>query len=60
MLRNQTIHASRAKLERDAVVAIRSLEVLDGEVDVRALREAREWAAAHRDELLATWESFKA
>ena len=60
MLRNQTIHASRAKLERDAVVAIRSLEVLDGEVDVRALREAREWAAAHRDELLAVWEGFKA
>ena len=46
--------------ERGAVVAIRSLEVLDGEVDMRALREAREWAAAHRDELLAVWEGFKA
>ena len=60
MRRIQTIRPTKAKPERGAVVAFRSLEVLEGEMDARALREAREWAAAHRDELLAVWEGFKA
>jgi hypothetical protein len=37
------------------VIAIDTLEVLSGAVDTGALKEARAWATAHRDILLAEW-----
>jgi hypothetical protein len=42
--------------EHDASIAIESLELLEGRLPDRAFRLAREWAALHRDELLANWE----
>jgi hypothetical protein len=42
--------------EHDASISIETLEVLGGSVPKRALRLAREWAEAHRDELTANWE----
>jgi hypothetical protein len=41
-----------------AIVAIRTLEVLDGKVDRRALREAKEWAEANYDRLWTKWREF--
>jgi hypothetical protein len=41
--------------EAKAVVAIRTLEVIDGEVDRRALREATDWAEANYDRLWEAW-----
>jgi len=42
--------------EFEIEVAIASLEVLDGRLPSRALGLTIEWAAQHRDELLADWE----
>lgn len=41
-----------------ALVAIATLEVLDGEIDRRALREARDWVRGKQAPLLALWEEF--
>jgi hypothetical protein len=38
-----------------AVIAIDTLAVLSGAVDAKTLDELRDWADAHRDELLAEW-----
>lgn len=42
--------------EHEALIDIRSLEVLRGSLPPRALALVREWAAAHRDELMENWE----
>ena len=41
-----------------ALMAIRSLEVIEGEVDARAEGEAKTWAAANVDRLWAAWQEF--
>jgi hypothetical protein len=41
-----------------ALMAIRTLEVFEGKVDNRALREATEWAEANYDRLWAAWREF--
>ena len=41
-----------------ALLAIRTLEVIDGEADARALREATDWATENRARLWAAWEEF--
>lgn len=43
---------------REAQVAIASLEVMRGEVDRRAMREAREWAESNRTLLWSKWEEL--
>ncbi len=42
--------------EHEALIDIRSLEVLRGSLPPRALALVREWAAPHRDELMENWE----
>ncbi|MFN0114491.1 MAG: DUF4160 domain-containing protein [Paracoccaceae bacterium] len=42
-----------------ALMAIRSLEVFEGEVEPRAERGAREWAGVNRDRLWSAWEANK-
>ena len=42
----------------DAMVAIASLEVIEGEVDRRAMNEAKDWAEEHRAVLWAKWDEF--
>lgn len=41
-----------------ALMAIRTLDVLAGDVDARAEREARDWARDQEENLLALWEEF--
>lgn len=43
---------------REAEVGLKSLEVLKGDVDRRALREALEWARENEDFLAETWDDF--
>ena len=43
---------------REAQVRLGSLRVLNGEVDTRALTEAREWARRNEDFLKETWDDF--
>jgi len=42
--------------DREAVLVVGSLEVLNGALPIRASRLVKEWARRHRDELLANWE----
>lgn len=42
--------------ERDASIAIATLDVLEGSLPGRALGLVREWAKLRRDELMANWE----
>jgi len=44
--------------EAEAQVALASLEVVQGKVDRRAEREARDWAERNRDLLWLKWEEF--
>ena len=44
--------------EASALMDIRSLCVLEGNVDRRAEREARDWAEANRAQLWAAWQEF--
>jgi Domain of unknown function (DUF4160) len=44
--------------EQGALMAIRTLEVFEGNVDTRALREAKDWAEANYDRLWAAWREF--
>ncbi len=39
------------------VIIIETLAVRDGQLPRRAMAMVREWAAAHREELLANWQS---
>jgi len=41
--------------EFNAVFAIESLEMLEGDLPVRALRLVTEWAELHKQELLDMW-----
>lgn len=41
--------------EHEAVIAIQTLEVLDGRLPSRALAMVLEWAFAHREELMTNW-----
>lgn len=40
-----------------AILDIRTLEVLEGQLSRRALRMVLEWAHAHRTELMSNWEA---
>lgn len=42
--------------EHEALIDIRTLEVIRGHLPRRALALVLEWASAHRDELLEDWE----
>lgn len=42
----------------EAQVRLSTLDVMEGAVDRRALREAREWASTNKDLLQTTWSSF--
>jgi hypothetical protein len=44
--------------DAEAQMALASLELMEGSVDRRALREARAWAEEHRDELWAKWDEL--
>ena len=44
--------------DAEAQVAIASLDLMEGSVDRRALREARDWAEQNRDTLWAKWDEF--
>lgn len=44
--------------ESEAQMTIASLSILEGAVDRRAEREAREWASANRATLEAKWREF--
>ena len=46
--------------EFEAIIAIETLEVLRGSLPRRALALAREWAAAHREELREDWRLCRA
>lgn len=46
--------------ESEAVVAIETAEVLEGELPRRARSLVSEWTDAHRDELRSAWESARA
>lgn len=50
-------HAVYSGLE--AVIDIRTLVVISGELPPRALGLVVEWATQHREELLALWEKAK-
>lgn len=42
--------------EMDASIAIETRKILEGKLSRSALRTARRWAKAHREELLENWE----
>jgi hypothetical protein len=42
--------------EREASIAIESLEVLYGALPPRVLRLVKRWASLHREELLKNWD----
>ena len=42
--------------EHEAVIDIRTLEILQGQLPRRALALVLEWAAEHRTELMEDWE----
>ena len=42
----------------EAQMALASLEIMEGQVDRRAEREARDWAEHNRDLLWLKWEEF--
>ena len=42
--------------EFQATISIQHLDVLEGELPARALTLVKEWAAAHRLELMENWE----
>ncbi len=42
----------------EAQMAIASLHLMEGDVDRRAIREARDWGEANRDRLWTKWEEF--
>lgn len=44
--------------ESEAMLRISSLEVMEGEVVRRALREARNWAAVNRSTLEDAWRKY--
>lgn len=44
--------------DAEAQVTIASLDLMEGSVDRRALREARDWAEQNRDTLWAKWDEF--
>ena len=44
--------------EQGAVMAIRTLELIEGDVDRRALREAKDWAEANYDRLWTAWREY--
>jgi hypothetical protein len=46
--------------ERQARILIDSFEPIDDELPRRALRLVQEWAALHRDELMANWYKARA
>jgi Domain of unknown function (DUF4160) len=46
--------------ESEATVSIETAEVLEGRLPRRARSMVSEWATAHRDELLHTWELARA
>jgi hypothetical protein len=46
--------------ERDAKIAINTLEVVSGKLPPRILRLVREWGIAHRDELIDNWNRARA
>jgi len=41
--------------EFEATVDIATLEIIEGQLPARALNLVKEWAAAHREELLNDW-----
>lgn len=45
--------------ESEAVVEIKTLEILEGKLPKRAKMLIIEWAIKHRDELLENWEKAK-
>lgn len=49
-------HALYADAEDEALIDIRTLEVLEGHLGRRALALVLEWAQEHRAELLEDWE----
>jgi hypothetical protein len=42
--------------EWEASISITTLEMIAGDLPVRAIRLVRQWALLHRDELLSNWE----
>jgi hypothetical protein len=46
--------------EHEAQVVIATIDVLSGELPLRALRLVREWASLHRSELEANWAKARA
>jgi hypothetical protein len=49
-------HFHACYAERDASIAISTLDVLEGSLPGRALSLVRAWAELHHDELMANWE----
>jgi hypothetical protein len=50
-----------ARYGRDkAAIDIRTLEVLEGKISLRALKMVKEWASQHRQELMRGWELARA
>ncbi|MCA1762986.1 MAG: DUF4160 domain-containing protein [Cryomorphaceae bacterium] len=45
--------------DKEALIDIRTLEILEGELPKRAWTLTLEWASEHRDELIANWEKAK-
>jgi uncharacterized protein DUF4160 len=41
--------------DQKAIIAIESLDVLQGDVSARTLSLVREWATQHKEELLEDW-----
>jgi hypothetical protein len=41
--------------DQKAKVDIQTLEVIDGELSSRVIRDVRRWAEIHRDELMDNW-----
>lgn len=41
--------------EFEATIDVGTLEIIEGELPVRALNLIREWAMIHREELLEDW-----
>lgn len=47
---------SRALCEFEALIDIRTFEVIQGDLPDRAMALVLEWAREHRDELIKDWE----
>jgi hypothetical protein len=56
LARSRTTHFHALYAEHEALIDIRTLEVIEGGLPKRALALVLEWASEHRSELMEDWQ----